>query len=72
MPLALASKAPERAKRGRKPKAAAPAAIEGYVAPPEKPKAAGEPDVLLALEGVKGLVDTYGADKIRRIVDLLS
>jgi hypothetical protein len=60
---------PESAKRG--PKAKAPL-VEGYVAPPEKPKAAAEPDVLLALEGVKELVDTYGADKIRRIVDLLS
>lgn len=43
--------------------------IEGYVAPPPKPP--GEPDVLLALESVKGLVEQYGADKIKRIVDLL-
>jgi hypothetical protein len=61
----------EPAKRGRKPKAATPL-VEGYVAPPEKPKAAGEPDVLLALESVKELVNTYGADRVRRIVELLS
>jgi hypothetical protein len=60
-----------KAKPGRKPKAAAPVR-NGYVAPPEKPKAAGSPDVLLALEGVKELMATYGADKVRRIVDLLS
>ena len=43
--------------------------IEGYVAPPPKPP--GEPDVLLALESVKELVEQFGADKIKRIVDLL-
>jgi hypothetical protein len=57
-----------KAKPGRKP---GPAAIEGYVAPPEKPRTAGEPDVLLALEGVKELVNQFGADKVRRMVDLL-
>jgi hypothetical protein len=57
-----------KAKPGRKP---GPAAIEGYVSPPEKPKTAGEPDVLLALEGVKKLVNQFGADKVRRMVDLL-
>jgi hypothetical protein len=60
-----------KGKPGRKPKAAAPL-VEGYVAPPEKPKSAGELDLLLALEGVKELMSTYGADKVRRIVDLLS
>ena len=66
---------PEPAKRGPKPKAAALAApkplVEGYVSPPEKPKAAGEPDVLLALETVKDLVGQFGADKLKRMVDLL-
>jgi hypothetical protein len=61
-----------KGKPGRKPKAVAPATVDGYLAPPVKPKAAGEPDVLLALEGVKELMATYGADKVRRIVDLLS
>jgi hypothetical protein len=57
-----------QAKPGRKPKAPL---VEGYVAPPEKPRSAGEPDVLLALEGVKELVDRFGADRVRRMVDLL-
>jgi hypothetical protein len=66
-----AATAAPKGKPGRKPKAAAPL-VENYVAPPVKPKAAGEPDVLLALESVKELLATYGADKVRRIVDLLS
>jgi hypothetical protein len=59
------------AKRGRKPKVSAPL-VDGYVAPPEKPKAAGEPDILLALEGVKGLVNQFGAERVKKMVDLLS
>ena len=66
---AKASFTPEPAKRGPKPKAPA---IENYVAPPEKPKAAGEPDVLLALEGVKELVQQFGADRVKRMVDIIS
>ena len=54
------------APRKRKP------VVEGYVAPPPKARSEGEPDVLLALESVKELVETYGADQVRRIVDLLS
>jgi hypothetical protein len=65
-----------QAKRGPKPKAAAPAApkplVDGYLAPPEKPKATGEPDVLLALEGVKELVQQFGPDRVKKMVDLLS
>jgi hypothetical protein len=68
--LKKAAPATPKAKPGRKPKAVAPI-IEGYVAPPEKPKSAGEPDVLLALEGVKELVSQFGADKVKRMVDLL-
>jgi hypothetical protein len=72
---AKSSFAPEPAKRGPKPRAAAPTAprplVEGYVAPPEKPKAGGEPDLLLALEGVKELVNQFGADRVKRMVDLL-
>jgi hypothetical protein len=45
--------------------------VEGYVAPPERPKAAGEPDILLALEDVKQLVSQFGADRVKRMVDLL-
>jgi hypothetical protein len=59
---------PAPARRGQKAKAAR---VEGYLAPPEKPKVAGEPDVLLALEGVKELVSQFGADKLKRMIDLL-
>ena len=64
------------AKRGRKPKAVEPVArkplVEGYVAPPEKPRSTnGEPDVLLALEGIKELVGRFGAERLKRMVDLL-
>jgi hypothetical protein len=73
---AKSSFAPEPAKRGRKPKAAEPVArkplVEGYVAPPEKPKAAGDSDILLALEGVKELVSQFGPDRVKKMVDLLS
>jgi hypothetical protein len=73
---AKSSVASEPAKRGRKPKAAEPVArkplAEDYVAPPEKPKAAGDPDILLALEGVKELVSQYGPDRVKKMVDLLS
>jgi hypothetical protein len=57
------------AKRGRKAKATL---VEGYVAPPEKPKAVGEPDVLLALEAIKPLVTNLGADRVKRLADLLA
>ena len=60
-----ASKAAGPAREKRKPP------VEGYLAPPPKPRPGGEPDVLLALESVKDLVETYGVDKIKRIVDLL-
>jgi hypothetical protein len=63
------------AKRGRKPKVAESVArkpqVEGYVAPPEKPKAPGEPDMLLALEGIKELVGQFGADRVKRMVDII-
>ena len=64
-------------KEGGQPakKAAAPRkrkpVVEGYVAPPPKARSEGEPDVLLALESVKELVETYGAEKVKRMVDLL-
>ena len=67
---AQSSFSPEPAKRGRKPNAPA-SLVEGYVAPPEKPRAAGESDVLLALESVKELVQKFGADKLKRMVDLM-
>ncbi len=66
----------EPAKRGRKPKVAEPVArkplVEGYVAPPEKPKAAGDQvDLIAAMEAMKPLVAALGADKVKRIADLL-
>lgn len=52
---------------GRKPKAA----IEGYLAPP-KVVPTGEGDLLEALEAMKPLVASLGAEKVKRIVDLLA
>ena len=57
----------EPAKRGSR----SSVIIEGYVAPPERPRTPGEPDMLLALEGVKELVNQFGADRVKRMVDLL-
>ena len=63
--------ATEPTRRGPKPKAAAPA-VQGYVAPPEKPKAAGDQvDLIAAMEAMKPLVAALGADKVKRIADLL-
>ncbi len=56
-----------KARRGRKPKAA----VEGYLAPP-KVVPTGEGDLLEALEAMKPLVASLGADKVKRIVDLLA
>jgi hypothetical protein len=56
-----------KGKPGRKPKAA----VEGYLAPPPKPAADGETDLLAAMEAMKPLVASLGADKVKRIVDLL-
>jgi hypothetical protein len=68
-----AKKGASKGKPGRKPRQLAETSqtVDGYVAPPEKPKSAGEPDVLLALEGVKELVNQFGADKVKRMVDLI-
>ena len=53
---------------GRKPKAA----VEGYLAPPPKPQPPGEqPDLLAAMEAMKPLVAALGAEKVKRIADLL-
>jgi hypothetical protein len=56
-----------KARRGRKPKAA----VEGYLAPP-KVVPTGEGDLLEALEAMKPLVASLGAEKVKRIVDLLA
>ena len=57
---------------GRKEKAAAQVAEPGQAAPQPKPRAAGgETDLLTAMEAMKPLVASLGADKVKRIVDLL-
>ncbi|WP_152051846.1 thioesterase [Tautonia marina] len=60
-------------KPGRKSKAAAPSqGVEGYLAPPPKQApSGGEPDLLEAMEAMKPLVASLGAEKVKRIVDLL-
>jgi hypothetical protein len=57
-----------KGKPGRKPKNV----VEGYLAPPPKPRILGEqPDLLAALKAMKPLVAQLGADKVHEIVDLL-
>lgn len=56
-------------KPDRKPKAAPSQAVEGYLAPPAKPS--GDGNVLETLEALKPLVASMGADKVKRLVDLL-
>jgi hypothetical protein len=58
-----------KGKPGRKPKASA--ATEGYLAPPPKPPADGGPDLLDSLESLKPLIAQYGAERVKRMVDLL-
>jgi hypothetical protein len=52
---------------GRKPKAL----IEGYLAPPPGLQSIGQPDLLAAMEAMKPLVTALGAEKVKRIADLL-
>ena len=55
-----------KSKRGRKPKAAN--YVEGYLAPPPS----GRRDNLIeSLETLKPLVAQFGAEKVKRLVDLL-
>src|SRR4051794_23156671 len=65
--------AASKGRPGRKPKATPSQAVEGYLAPPPTPQAAGgETDLLAAMEAMKPLVAALGADKVKRIADLLS
>ena len=57
-------------KRGRKPKAASQA-VDGYMAPPPKRRSDGEGDLIDSLETLKPLIAQYGADTVKRLVDLL-
>jgi hypothetical protein len=43
---------------------------EGYLAPP-KIEAKGDVDLIEALEAMKPLVASLGAEKVKRLVDLL-
>jgi hypothetical protein len=52
---------------GRKPREAE----EGYLAPPARKAAQGEDDLLAAIEAMKPLVESLGADRVKRIADLL-
>jgi hypothetical protein len=45
--------------------------VEGYLAPPSRKSANGEGDLLAAMEAMKPLVESLGAEKVKRIVDLL-
>jgi hypothetical protein len=67
---AKSSDAP-KGKPGRKPKAAPSQAVEGYLAPPPKSVPAGGDDLIESLETLKPLIAQYGADKVKRLVDLL-
>ena len=52
-------------------KPAAERADSSPASPTPKPSAGGEADLLAALETMKPLIAQYGADKVKRIVDLL-
>jgi hypothetical protein len=54
-----------------KPRRKSKAEVEGYLAPPPKPQGDGEADLLAAMEAMKPLVEQLGAEKVKRIVDLL-
>lgn len=61
------NEAAPRGKPGRKPRPA-----EGHASAPARPRAAsGESELLEAMEAIKPLVDSMGADRVKRIVDLL-
>jgi|GEM_PF-3040196 len=57
-----------KGKSEHKPKSQA---VEGYLAPPPKMVPTGEGDLIDILEKMKPLIAQYGADKVKRLVDLL-
>ena len=70
-PVAKAAEPAAKGKPGRKPKESLSQGVDGYLATP--PQAAnGEADLLAAMEAMKPLVAALGADKVKRIADLLS
>jgi hypothetical protein len=46
--------------------------VEGYLAPPPKPGSTGGSESLDAMEAMKPLVAALGAERVKRIADLLS
>lgn len=46
--------------------------IESYFTPEPNQQSGGEPDLIEAMEAMKPLVASLGAEKVKRIVDLLS
>ncbi len=62
-------KGESRARPGRQSR---PLAVEGYLAPPAQPARNGEGDLLAAIEAIKPLVASLGADKVKRLVDVLA
>jgi hypothetical protein len=81
-PLVSSYKSQEKARQARKrgrTKASEPAnrprpkapLVEGYLAPPPRPAANGETDLLDAMEAMKALVANLGVEKVKRIAELL-
>lgn len=69
---AAATQPKPKGKPGRKPKAKPSLAVEGYLAPPPKPARSGdEADLIASLEALKPLVAALGAEKVKRLADLL-
>ena len=69
-----AKKGASKGKPSRKPRQVAESsqAIDGYLAPPPKPApSGGQPDLIEAMEAMKPLVASLGAEKVKRLVDLL-
>lgn len=65
-----------KGKPGRKPKVIAERGgsivDNGFVAEPLRPRAVGEEgDLLASLEALKPLIASHGADRVKRLVDLL-
>ena len=61
-----------KGKPGRKPKSASSRSVEGYLAPsPKHRNADGKADLIESLEVLKPLIAHYGADQLKRLVDLL-
>ena len=60
-----------KGKPGRKPKAVAPVAAKAPATAKATPASNGELDLLESLETLKPLIASMGAEKVKRLVDLL-